>query len=1030
MSNKQDCLLWFRTGSQLSSLKKIFDFSFFLFLFLFFLLFFNLLFFFFFFFVQISFLFFLSFSSLVQHLILFYNGTPGDPIEIIPYQVGHSPGDFHCGVAAQAYQEIDVRTTLPTLPATANSIARNFGFFQKLDEAVSADHEWSSSTALKRRSSVSSASDSIEEKLKKSGLNRVDWRGKCNPDELLRGSYDVVQSGTYAFVFDNTFSKNTSKTIYFSQRVTTGAPASKSAVTASTAPTTKDVVASSSRSMPTCISDGRHLSGVLLKKRRKKLQGYARRLFSLDYKYGTLNYYTSENSSILRGSMPIKLSVVSVREKTKEIFIDSGMEVWNLRALNDTDLKTWVAALEVARLGASVIAQHNPKDYAHQLLHNIPASEISNRLSTLLTNTPISHDAVAKSVGATSAPKNVPETLTKPIWNDLSKVIEKIESIATKASNHSSNQLRVPLQSVSPMLNANGNTSQEKLSASVDPLDRGEVDLSRRKSFWRRRTSRHASAMSGLAPDADVETGPENGVDRPPINGVSSNGVLMEVSADLFTVAQELKAILQKTKDSTPLSKKPSFDASSIFSEEFFDAEEQGIMYIDADEEFSEDEIQLVESRSTSDGEEEGADVLPQISCIGDDTAAAASGADYKNDLYPLTILTSPPKRRNTVAMAVADPPNLLTLIRKNVGKDLSTIAMPVTANEPITILQRFTEMFESTSLIDTGLTFPKGSAERIMYIATFGAVFSASNRVKDRSGRKPFNPLLGETFELVRKEQGMRLIAEKVSHRPPIMAIQAEAEGWSIQYAPSPHQKIWGKSVELNTKGTLRLTINTTGEVYEWEQPTTFMRNIIAGEKYTEPVGKLNVVCSNGWRVVYEYKAGGMFSGRSEEMFAKVYSPDGKECAGYELDGKWTESVSMKTPSTKKTEIWKVGPLVENHHKRFGFTQFAANLNEITEVERDQMAPTDSRLRPDQEAYERGDVDTAQELKLELEQWQRERRTELETSGKEYQPVFFEKKAGSTDDDDNWVLKRGPESYWERRKRGDWNGLIDIFSS
>ena len=40
------------------------------------------------------------------------------------------------------------------------------------------------------------------------------------------------------------------------------------------------------------------------------------------------------------------------------------------------------------------------------------------------------------------------------------------------------------------------------------------------------------------------------------------------------------------------------------------------------------------------------------------------------------------------------------------------------------------------------------------MYIATFGAVFSASNRVKDRSGRKPFNPLLGETFELVRKEQ------------------------------------------------------------------------------------------------------------------------------------------------------------------------------------------------------------------------------------------------------------------------------------
>lgn len=878
------------------------------------------------------------------------------------------------------------------------------------------------STVSKRRSSVGSVSGLIEDKLKKSGLCRIDWHGKCNPDELLRGSYDIVHSGTYAFVFDNTFSKNTSKTIYFSQRVTTSESTTTSAATALATSTTKDVVASS-RSLPSCISDGRHLSGVLLKKRRKKLQGYARRQFTLDYKYGTLNYYTSENSSILRGSMPIKLSVVSVREKTKEIFIDSGMEVWNLRALNDTDLKTWVAALEVARLGASAIAQHNPQDYAHQLLTNLPSSEISNRLSMLLTGTPVKKN-VAKSLAITNLPRDTSEALVKPIWKELSQVIEKIEIIATKASHQSSNQLQTLPKSAPPILSKATNSSQEKIPASVDPLDR-DVDLTRRKSFWRRRTSRQTSAVSGVHSDADAESTPDIS-DYMQLNGVSSNTVLKEISTDLFTLSQQLKIIMQKAKESTPLSKKASFDASSTFSEEFFDAEEQGIdgvMYIDADEFSEEEEIQLVESRSTSDAEEE-TNILPKHSFSVEDTAATPSKIKFKNDLYPLTELTSPPKRRNTVPVAVADPPNFLTLIRKNVGKDLSTIAMPVTANEPITILQRFAEMFESTSLIDKAITYPQDSAERIMHIATFGAVFSASNRIKDRSGRKPFNPLLGETFELVSVEQGMRLLAEKVSHRPLIMAIQAEAEGWSIQYAPSPQQNIWGKSVELYNKGTFRLTINSTGDVYEWEQPTTFMRNIIAGEKYTEPVGKLNVVCSNGWRVVYEYKAGGMFSGRSEDMFAKVFSPNGKECTGYELDGKWTTSVSMKTPSTSKSVIWQVGPLVENHHKRFGFTQFAANLNEITEIERNKMAPTDSRLRPDQRAYERGEVDEAQELKLELEQRQRERRAELESSGEKYKPLFFENHGA----DDNWVLKRGKEGYWERRKRGDWNGITDIF--
>jgi len=39
----------------------------------------------------------------------------------------------------------------------------------------------------------------------------------------------------------------------------------------------------------------------------------------------------------------------------------------------------------------------------------------------------------------------------------------------------------------------------------------------------------------------------------------------------------------------------------------------------------------------------------------------------------------------------------------------------------------------------------------------------------------KPFNPLLGETFEY--EQDGFRLLLEQVSHHPPISALHCEHE-------------------------------------------------------------------------------------------------------------------------------------------------------------------------------------------------------------------------------------------------------------
>ena len=43
----------------------------------------------------------------------------------------------------------------------------------------------------------------------------------------------------------------------------------------------------------------------------------------------------------------------------------------------------------------------------------------------------------------------------------------------------------------------------------------------------------------------------------------------------------------------------------------------------------------------------------------------------------------------------------------------------------------------------------------------------------------KPFNPLLGETYELVSKDSNYCVVSEQVSHHPPITALHAESDKW-----------------------------------------------------------------------------------------------------------------------------------------------------------------------------------------------------------------------------------------------------------
>ena len=70
---------------------------------------------------------------------------------------------------------------------------------------------------------------------------------------------------------------------------------------------------------------------------------------------------------------------------------------------------------------------------------------------------------------------------------------------------------------------------------------------------------------------------------------------------------------------------------------------------------------------------------------------------------------------------------------------------------------------------------FPPGNIQgnhlmRAIHVATFAATAYASTAGR---GNKPFNPLLGETYEAIWEEQGLRFISEKVDFLFPFVILK-----------------------------------------------------------------------------------------------------------------------------------------------------------------------------------------------------------------------------------------------------------------
>ncbi|CDH10190.1 related to Oxysterol-binding protein homolog 3 [Zygosaccharomyces bailii ISA1307] len=850
----------------------------------------------------------------------------------------------------------------------------------------------------------------LPDRLATSGFTLVKSVGVVAGNKRESGLLTVKNNDYYyAFVLDNTYSKNAKKKILFSAAVVSGVEtrSTRSMKFPNSPALPQDTSFTLSQQEGVLrVGQGRYLQGFLFKKRRKKHQGFKKRFFSLDYKYGTLFYYLNERNQTCRGEIVISISTVSANKKDKLIIIDSGMELWVLKAKDIATWKIWVEALQscfdqlLMEGSASKEKHEDCLDHSDNSVPPKPATQSDLHSTAIGDYTPL------------------PDVSYEEFALHLKLLQQRIEECRKESLSYTPREREPRMQ---PVSRASSSSSTEE------------------------RAKEHAlSASDSTESIASITNNLNCAVGHPLYQK------LCEIESTVAKFVQQNQLLLRDHQQVSKQNRGHQATTISLLSnDEYFDAaedNEHGVIMLDVDDtdentndapaspmdfehnfprfdkglqqhtetNFLPEPPQAYKSPLQERPVSHRSPLQEQLQTFNvlDAPEVIHSNASHSDkDLYPLP-LQEPIKRRNDVRAEATTPPSFLAFMRKNVGKDLSSIAMPVTANEPITILQTVAEMFEYAELLSVAAQ-SNDSATCLKYVSAFAVSCLSIYRDKTRALRKPFTPLLTETFELVREDIGFRLIAEKVSHKPLILAIHAEHTEWECNYTVMPIQKFWGKSVELNNEGTVRLKFKKSGETFEWAQPTTMLKNLIAGERYIEPINECEIQSSSGGKATIAFRSAGMFGGRSEDFTISAISPSKEK---NELTGKWTESLKE---SKSQQVIWKVGKLVPDCKKKYGFTLFTSNLNQITGLEKDKLPPTDSRLRPDLRAYENGHLDEAEALKLKLEKDQRDRRTR----GEDAKPQFFKKV-----ENNEWEIIHGPQNYWERRKRQDWGGITPLW--
>lgn len=352
-------------------------------------------------------------------------------------------------------------------------------------------------------------------------------------------------------------------------------------------------------------------------------------------------------------------------------------------------------------------------------------------------------------------------------------------------------------------------------------------------------------------------------------------------------------------------------------------------------------------------------------------------------------------------------------------GTNLSgmRLSLPIWLFEPTTALTRMVETFEFSDLLDRAASSGDPILRDSLVTAFIVSSFSNMERV-----RKPFNPVLGETYEFLHPITDMKFYAEQVSHHPPVSASEADGKGWKAGEVINAHAKYQGNSVEIINSGSRYIHLIKSNDKYTWTLPKAVVSNLFIGTTCIDHQGTLEVRnVTTGTLTRLEFAKPGWFSSNRYDVTGELQDATGERLVQFR--GAWNRYLDS-CPITKEDNIgdadasndacnrlWVAGSHMLSNEEGGGSNGIFANCTKFTKrtvfFDADyaaELPPTDSRLRPDRLALEQGDSKTATQEKLRIEQRQRERMAAAQGTGdnctNSFYPKYFRK---VVDCEDKW---------------------------
>ncbi|CAO1304197.1 unnamed protein product [Diamesa hyperborea] len=752
------------------------------------------------------------------------------------------------------------------------------------------------------------------------------------------------------------------------------------------------------------------MKGFLLKW-TNYLKGYQKRWFVLSN--GVLSYYRNptEMAHTCRGTISLHGALIHTVDSCTFVISNGGTQTFHIKAANEVERQSWVTALELAKAKA-IRAIESDEEEVDKSSNAIPSEELNTvvrDLSIKLENLKTCYDLITKHGAALQ--RALAELETGEDLVSKNKIVNERATLFRISSNAMINACTDYLQTATTQGHKWSKMLQHERDQRVH-LEEMVEQLARQHSHLE-----HAAAHRNRNHNNTNPTSPSD-----------------EDEENEFYDAQEGGSIAGG-EDTSFILKIPGPKSHHHHHQRNLSNDEPESSS-EGDEDQNSDKAQQVLVVKDSYG---------QLNASTADTADSMS-VHSSNSMTPLNNTRSGgvvKVRRTKIPEKPNHPLNLWSIVKNCIGKDLSKIPMPVNFNEPLSMLQRLTEDFEYAELLDKAAQ-SKTTCEQLAYVAAF--TISSYSTTANRTG-KPFNPLLGETFECDRTDDlGWRCVSEQVSHHPPMVAQYCEGRGWRSWQEFTMTSKFRGKYIQVTPLGNAHVEFTASGNKFSWRKVTTTVHNIIVGKLWVDNHGDMEIVgeqSAKGYKCHLKYLPYSYFT-RDTQRRIKGVVMDPQKQVKWVLNGTWDGKMELatvtSTSGTPENPVYKTGNYKKIWERRlppvdcdkfYNFTTFACQLNEPETG----IAPTDSRLRPDQRLMENAQWDESNIEKLRLEEQQRLRRRQRENEAEKassggspypnYEPLWFNRE--KEDGTDN-VIHTYRGQYWESKDKEDWSKCPPIF--